>query len=168
MPAANPERSVFEITRHFPRPLAQVWQAWSDAALLAQWWGPKGCRIEVARLEFRPGGFFHYAMHFDGAPTTWGRFAYREIVANERLVWLNAFANERCGIVRAPFSDECPLEIENTVQFRTQGDGTTVHLRAAPFGETEAEQRYFQSIGPSLDEGYGGTLDQLEALLKKA
>ena len=24
--------------------------------------GPKGCTLEIGRLEFRPGGFFHYAM----------------------------------------------------------------------------------------------------------
>src|SRR5689334_2971073 len=97
------ETAVFEIARRYAQPLATVWRAWSDAEALACWWGPKGCTIGVERLEFRPGGFFHYRMTFPGAAPMWGRFNYREIVAHERLVWLNSFANERCGIARAPF-----------------------------------------------------------------
>jgi uncharacterized protein YndB with AHSA1/START domain len=125
--------------------------------------GPKGCTLEIGRLEFRPGGFFHYAMNFPGMPAMWGRFNYREIAAPERIVWLNSFANERCGIARAPLSTVCPLEIENTVTFTPQGNATKVSLRAEPFGELPAERKFFEDLRPSMTEGYGGTLDQLEA-----
>jgi hypothetical protein len=106
-------------------------------------------------------------MRFDGAPTMWGRFNFRAIAPRSELVWLNSFANERCGIARAPFSDDCPLEIENRVVFSEQGARTTVSLRATPFGEVEAERRYFEDLRPSLEQGYGGTLDQLGELLAK-
>jgi uncharacterized protein YndB with AHSA1/START domain len=155
----------FEITRHFDRPRSVVWSAWSQPGQFAQWWGPRGCRVRVARLEFRPGGFFHYAMAFENAQTWWGRFNYREIVELERIVWLNSFSNERCGIARAPFSADCPLEIENTVVFTEHAGGTNVSLRARPFGELDAERKYFDELRPSLTEGYGGTFDQLAAHL---
>jgi hypothetical protein len=48
-------------------------------------------------------------MNFEGAPSMRGRFNYREIAALERMVWLNSFSNERCGITRPPFSETCPL-----------------------------------------------------------
>jgi uncharacterized protein YndB with AHSA1/START domain len=159
---------VFTITRQFKLPLAVVWQAWSEAERLQQWWGPKGCKLDVRRLEFRPGGFFHYAMNFDGAPAMWGRFNYREIVPQAKLVWLNSFSNERCGIARAPFSDVCPLEIENTVTFTEQDGVTTVALRAQPFGETADERQFFKDLQPSLEQGYGGTFDQLALYLAPA
>lgn len=165
MAASADDAPVFEITRHYDRPLAAVWKAWSEAEALQQWWGPKGCSIEVARFEFRPGGFFHYAMKFPGAEPMWGRFNYRVIEAQKRLVWLNSFANERCGIARAPFSEDCPLEIENSVFFSEAGGRTTVSLRARPFGELAAERRYFEELRPSLMEGYGGTFDQLGEFL---
>jgi uncharacterized protein YndB with AHSA1/START domain len=92
--------------------------------------GAEGCTVEALRFEFRPGGFFHYAMKFNGAPTWWGRFNYREIVAGERIVWLNSFANAQCGIARAPFSDVCPMEIENSATFTEKDGVTTVSLRA--------------------------------------
>ena len=167
MPAPADHNAVFEITRRFPRPLAAVWKAWSEADALARWWGPKGCSIGVKRLEFRPGGFFHYEMAFAASPAMWGRFNYREIVAAERIVWLNSFSNERCGIARAPFSDTCPLEILNSVVFTEHGGETTVALRAEPFGEVDAERRYFIDLRPSLEEGYGGTFDQLGDHLRR-
>lgn len=158
----------FEITRVFKAPRARVWSAWSRADELQHWWGPKGCSIEVRLLEFRPGGFFHYAMKFAGAPTMWGRFNYREIVPGERIVWLNSFSNENGGIARAPFSELCPLEIENFVTFTEQAGATTVALRARPFGESSQERQYFEDLRPSLNDGYGGTLDQLTSHLAKA
>ncbi|AYQ29799.1 MULTISPECIES: SRPBCC domain-containing protein [unclassified Polaromonas] len=156
----------FFITRVFKAPRERVWQAWSDAASLQQWWGPKGCTLDALRFEFRPGGFFHYAMKFDGAPTWWGRFNYREIIEGERIVWLNSFANAACGIARAPFSEVCPMEIENTATFTEKDGVTTVSLRALPFGESAAERQYFEELKPSLEQGYGGTLDQLASYLK--
>lgn len=160
MPASN-DKTAFTITRKFNKPRTAVWAAWSEREKLGLWWGPKGCTIEIARFEFRPGGFFHYAMKFENAPTMWGRFNYREIVAEERLVWLNSFANERCGIARAPFSEHCPMEIENSVTFTESAGTTTVALRAKPFGEGAEERKFFEDLQPSMEQGYGGTLDQL-------
>jgi hypothetical protein len=43
-----------------------------------------------------------------------------------------------------------------------------VALRARPFGEVEAERRYFVELQPSMEQGYGGTFDQLAGHLAKA
>ncbi len=172
--AANDEKtsgkSVFEMTREFKAPRNRMWKAWSEADQLKHWWGPKGCAIEISHFEFRLGGFFHYAMKFEGAPTMWGRFNYREIVTPERIVWLNSFSNEKCGIARAPFSEFCPLEIENTVTFTERAGTTTIVLRAEPFGETAEERKFFDELcsSGSLEQGYGGTFERLADLLAKA
>ena len=153
----------FTMTRSFPAPRSKVWRAWSEADQLQHWWGPQGCTITVERLEFRPGGFFHYAMTFPGMSPSWGRFCYRDIAAPDRIIWLNSFANADCGIARAPFSDICPMEIENTVAFTETAGITTISLQAAAFGATAAEQGFFAELCStgSLDQGYGGTMDQL-------
>lgn len=154
------------ITRQFKQPLEKVWQAWTNADQLGQWWGPKGCRLDIHRFEFRAGGFFHYAMNFDGAPAMWGRFNYRDIEPLKNITWLNSFSNERCGIARAPFSEVCPLEILNSATFTEEGGVTTVTLTAVPFGELDVERQYFIDLKPSLEQGYGGTFDQLAEWLK--
>ncbi|MES2069088.1 MAG: SRPBCC domain-containing protein [Pseudomonadota bacterium] len=165
--SADNDKTEFVITRQFQLPLAVVWQAWSEADQLQHWWGPKGCSIAIHRFEFRPGGFFHYAMNFQDAPAVWGRFNYREIVPLQSLVWLNSFSNEGCGMARAPFSELCPLEIQNSVSFGEQAGQTTVSLRAEPFGATDDELRYFVELHSSLAQGYGGTFDQLAEHLRR-
>ena len=83
------------------------------------------------------------------------------------MVWLNSFSNERCGIARAPFSESCPLEIENAVTFTERAGQTTITLRAEPFGELDAERRYFEELRPSLEQGYGGTFEELAEYLRR-
>jgi uncharacterized protein YndB with AHSA1/START domain len=166
---ATATHAVFEVTRVVKAQRSLVWTAWSEAERLQHWWGPKGCQVKVEGLEFRPGGFFHYAMHFKGnAPPMWGRFMYREIAAPDRIVWLNSFSNETCGITRAPFEQVFPLEMQNTVTFSERDGATTIHLAARPHGATAAERQVFEGMFASLATGYGGTLDQLEAYLARA
>ena len=158
MPAHD--TATFEIVRHFHSPRAVVWRAWTEAEQLQKWWGPAGCALEVLRFEFRPGGFFHYAMKFADAPAMWGRFNYREIAPGERLLWLNSFANANCGIARAPLSDVCPLEIENAVTFSEQAGATTVPYGRSPLAslprsatilETCAHRSRRGTAGPSIN-----------------
>ena len=73
----------------------------------------------------------------------WGRFTYRNITAPERLVWLNTFANEKCGLARAPCSEVCPLEIAATVTFTEDAGMTSVTLPAEPFGEVAEERKFW-------------------------
>lgn len=159
----------FEIERVFSAPCNRVWAAWSEADQLAQWWGPSGCSVAALLLQFRAGGFFHYSMKFENAPMTWGRFNYREIVPQERIVWLNSFANEKCGIARAPFSDVCPLEIENTATFSERAGVTTVTVHAEPFGANDEEVNFFAELcsSGSIKQGFGGTFDQLARYLEQ-
>jgi uncharacterized protein YndB with AHSA1/START domain len=158
---------AFVITRVFNAPRHLVWKAWSEAEQIQTWWGPKGCSIEVANFEFRPGGFFHYAMLFANGPRVWGRFLYREIITQECMVWLNSFSNEGCGIVRAPFEQSIPLEILNDVTLIEKAGNTTVTLRASPHGAAENEVNVFKGMFASMNQGYGGTFDQLASSLAR-
>jgi uncharacterized protein YndB with AHSA1/START domain len=159
---------TFVITRIFEAPRQRVWKAWSEADELRAWWGPKGCTIEVATLEFRPGGFFHYTMQFANGTAWWGRFLYRDISTQERIVWLNSFSNPGCGITRAPFGAAIPLEVLNDVTFTEKAGKTTVSLRASPHGATEEEIATFAGMHAGLEQGFGGTFDQLAAVLAQA
>jgi uncharacterized protein YndB with AHSA1/START domain len=161
--AASNDFRIFEVTRQLRHPLSTVWKAWSQRDRIEKWWGPKGCAVRALRFEFRPGGFFHYSMEAAVAPTMWGRFNFLEISAPDRIVWLNSFSNGDCGMARAPFSDKCPLEILNIVNFSETSEGTTQTLRAEPFGATEGEKQFFEDLcsSGSLAQGFGGTFDQL-------
>ncbi len=125
----------FVIARVFDAPRKLVWKAWTEPERLGQWWGPKGCKIRVIKLDLRPGGIFHYAMQFKPGHDMFGRFIFREIVAPERLVFVNSFSDAEGGITRAPFSQleqKWPLEVLNNVTLSEQNGKTTLTLRGAP------------------------------------
>ena len=143
----------------------RVWQAFAEAEQLAQWWGPKGCSIEVARLEFVPGGVFHYQMRLPQAITMWGRFTYRELRAPHKLVFINGFSDPHGGIVRAPFNPAWPLEVLNSVSLAPQAGGTLLSLTASPLGSMPAEYAVFQAGFASMQQGFDGAWDQLAAYL---
>ncbi|PQV64134.1 putative conserved protein YndB, AHSA1/START domain [Abditibacterium utsteinense] len=156
------------INRVFDAPRELVWKAWSEAERLAQWWGPKDSRIQICRLEFRRDGVFHYSMKMPDGSARWGKFVYHEISPVERLVFVNSFADESGNIVRAPFSPTFPLEVQNTVTLTESGTQTTLTLRGAPINATEAERATFQSMHASMQQGFGGALDQLATYLATA
>ncbi len=58
----NKESKTIHITREFAANLELVWQAWTTAELLDQWWGPQPWRAETKTIDFREGVFFHYSM----------------------------------------------------------------------------------------------------------
>ena len=50
------------LTRHLAATPAQVWRAWTDPALLPQWFGPDGFRCQTKALDLRPGGDWFFDM----------------------------------------------------------------------------------------------------------
>lgn len=157
---------VYSRTVDAPRDL--VWKAWSEPQHLAEWWGPKGCKLKVASLDFKPGGIFHYGMEWSTGSIMWGRFVYREMTPPERLVFVNSFADENAEIIRAPFSEHWPREVLNVVTFEDLGGNKTrVTLRGGPVNPTEEERAIFEGMFDSMNQGFGGTFDQLVAYLAK-
>ncbi len=53
------------IERTYKASLADVWALWTTKDGFESWWGPEGFRVDVRRLDARPGGELHYAMIAD-------------------------------------------------------------------------------------------------------
>jgi uncharacterized protein YndB with AHSA1/START domain len=132
---------------------------------LNQWWGPKGCSIEVVSLDLRPGGMMHYRMGLPGGGAMWGRFIYREISAPERLEFVVSFSDEAGGVTRAPFSAEWPLETLSTMTLTEVEGSTLMEMTGVPINATDAERKTFAAGTASMQQGWGATLDQLQACL---
>lgn len=44
------------ITRTLNAPVELVWEVWSKAEHIAQWWGPNGFTNTITKMDFTPGG----------------------------------------------------------------------------------------------------------------
>jgi len=93
--------NALTIVRDFDAPRELVWRAWSDPELLKQWWGPKNFTAPVYTADFREGGRYHYCMRSPEGQDYWGVGTYLEIVPMERIVYTDAFADEKGNAVPA-------------------------------------------------------------------
>jgi uncharacterized protein YndB with AHSA1/START domain len=163
----KPTERPFIISRTFNAPRDLVWKAWTERDHM-QWWGPKGVTIHHAKLDLRPGGTFHYCMKTPEGREMWGKWAIREVVKPERLVFVNSFSDEAGGLTRHPMSPHWPLELLSTVAFAAQGDKTLLTIEWLPLNATEIERKTFDEGHESMKNGWGGTFDRLAEHLAKA
>jgi uncharacterized protein YndB with AHSA1/START domain len=157
----------FETSRVFDAPRERMWKVWTDPEHLKKWWGPKGFTVAQLKNDLRPGGTMHYCLRTPDGTEMWGRFAYREIVKPERLVFINSFSDPKGGVTRHPGHATWPLEMVSTILFEEQPGGKTkVTVRWIPAdNSTELERKTFDEGRDSMKQGWGGTMDQLAGYL---
>lgn len=106
------------VTRTIEGPRRLVFEAYTDAAHLAQWWGPNGFTTTTRSFEFRPGGVWEFIMHGPDGTDYPNRIEWLEIVPPERIVYRHG---ER---------DDDPTSFSSTVTFVERGDATEITLRS--------------------------------------
>lgn len=156
----------FTISRTFDAPRGLVYEAWSKPEHLGKWWGPKGMDIEVVSFDFRPGGLFHYRLA-NAQAEMWGRFEYVAMEAPSKIVYISAFSNAAGEITSAPFPglEDFPREVYNELTFEEHDGKTTVRLAGGPHHGTAAEWACYRGMEASMQGGFSGTFDQLDAYL---
>jgi uncharacterized protein YndB with AHSA1/START domain len=168
---ASGKPDPFVISRVLKAPRDLVWKAWTERDRLMQWFGPKGFTMRVATLDLRPGGMFHYCLVTPDGKDMWGKFVYREITPQDRIVMVNSFSDEKGGLTRHPISPSWPREMLSTTTFAPHaglGGGTVVTVSWEPINATEEEMRTFETNRQGMNQGWTGTFEQLEDYLAKA
>jgi len=157
----------FVISRVFDAPRDLVWKAFTDPERMRHWWGPKGFKVIASTMDLRPGGTYHYGLKAPDGSIMWGKFVYRDIVAPERVVLVSSFSDEAGGTTRHPGHLSWPLEMLSVFTFEDLGGQTRFTVRWAPYNATADERKTFDDGRDSMQQGWGGTLDQLADYLAK-
>lgn len=128
------------ITRTFAASRERVWKAWTDPEHLKRWWGPQGFTAPVCKIDLRVGGQYLNCMRSPEGQDFWSTGTYRDIVAPERLVCTDSFADAEGNVVPAThygMSPDFPLELQITVTFAEEAGATrmTLHHLGLPPGE---------------------------------
>lgn len=155
------------LTRLLPASPAAVFRAWTDPDQLAAWGAPRELGMRVLELDLRPGGVCRYVMHAPTGQELWARFTYLEILAPERLVYTNAFADAAGQVIRSPGSPTWPLEVHNVLRFEPRGAHTELKLTSHPHRATPEEERTFAAARPHVEAGFVSSFDQLAAHLAR-
>jgi uncharacterized protein YndB with AHSA1/START domain len=157
----------FVISRSFDAPRELVWKAWTERKRLMEWFGPKGFTMPAAKMEFWPGGTFHYCLCSPDGKEMWGKFTYREIIAPERVVLVSSFSDEDGGMTRHPMSPSWPLEMLSNTTLLERGGKTMLTIEWSPLEPTAEERQTFDGALEGMKAGWSGTFEQLAAYLTK-
>lgn len=132
------------------------------------WFGPKGVKIAIAKMDLQSGGMLHYSMRTPDGKEIWGRAVYREIVPPTKLLRVNSFSDKDAGLTRHPLTaDLWPLEMLTEVTFAERNGKTTVTVKWLPLDATDEERKVFDSNLDNMNKGWGGTFENLTAYLAK-
>lgn len=115
------------IERVFDAPRGRVWSAWTEPALMREWWGPRGFTTPFCKIDLRVGGTCLSCMRSPEGRDFWSTGVYREIVPPEKIVCTDSFADEKGNVVPAThygMSADFPLEMLVTVILEEE-DGRT-------------------------------------------
>ena len=143
------------ITRGFAGTVEEVWNAWTDAKLLDQWWAPKPWKAKTKSMDFREGGRWVYAMIGPEGEKHWALAEYHKIVPQKSFEGLDAFADETGNI-----NDEFPRMLWK-VSFKASSEATKVEVEITYNSKADMEK----IIETGFQEGFTAAHDNLDELL---
>jgi uncharacterized protein YndB with AHSA1/START domain len=145
------EREI-TLTRVFDAPRAMVFRAWTDAAQLVQWWGPKGFTNPVCEFDARVGGTIRIHMRSPDGSIYPMNGEIREIIPPQRLVFTNN-ALDAAG--------HAIIEGLTTVTFAEEGGKTRLTLHTRGSAMTEQAVGYLKG----MEMGWTQSIDKLQAFI---
>ena len=148
------QAKTVSIIKEFAAGLDLVWDAYTRAELLDQWWAPKPWMSRTKVLDFRVGGRRFYAMVSPEGDERWAIQKYTSITPKTNFKLFNAFADEH-------ENPELPGS-EWDLNFSEQ-DGTT---KVSVSIHNESLERMERMIEMGFKEGTMMQLKNLEELLK--
>jgi len=130
MTDTNESQPSVVIERIVNAPVETVWQIWTQAEHFQAWYGPTGASIPVANMDVQVGGSRLICMEMqtpDGPMQMWFAGEFREVVANERLVYTDSMADEHGNVKSAAemgMPEGHPMVTEVIVELTAVDGGT--------------------------------------------
>ena len=149
------QNKKLNVVRHFDAPVDHVWRAWTESELLDQWWAPKPYHTETKTMQFKPGGFWLYAMVGPDASKMWCKFEYTSINPQKTFEGFDMFCDENGNK-----NPEFPSMTWHN-EFQPIADGTKVIVNIS-FPSDEAMNKILEM---GLEEGFSAALVNLDELL---
>ena len=145
------------ITRTFEASQEQVWNAFTDAKILDEWWAPKPWKCNTKEQDFSVGGRWLYNMTGPNGEIHWSYLDYKEIDPQTYYSGEDGFCDENGN----PNKDFPSSTWRNDFSF---SDGVCTVTSSCKYDSAETLKSY---LDMGFLEGYEMGLNNLEAILKK-
>lgn len=119
-----------QIERTFAAPIDLIWAMWTEPDHFANWYGPMGAKIPMAKMEVQVGGRRHIAMEMEtpgGLMQMYFAGEYLEIDPKTRLVYTESMADADGNAMTAEqmgMPAGSPMETSVVVELEDLGDST--------------------------------------------
>ena len=134
----------------------KIFIAWTEPALLKQWFAPLPWTVSEAETDVRVGGTNLIVMRSPEGKEYPGHGVYLEVIKNQRLVFTNAFTK-----AWEP-SEQKPLMVVE-LTFEQQGDRTNYAARVRHW--TIADREAHEKMG--FHQGWATCAEQLATLVER-
>ena len=144
------------VIREFAASRQLVWDCHTKSDLLDRWFAPKPLTTKTRHMDFRPGGYWHYAMIMPDGEQFWSRLDYESVDPIDGYTALDGFTDEEGGI-----NPEMPRS-RWIVRFADQQHHTLV-TTVVRYASAEDLQKV---IDMGIEGGMTSTLERLDELLQ--
>ncbi|MCG8308840.1 MAG: SRPBCC domain-containing protein [Cytophagales bacterium] len=148
MSKTNEANRTLTLERTFNAPIKLVWEAWTQAEHITQWWGPKGMDVKVIEHDFRIGGKWKYVMSMPDGNEFIADGVYSEIVEHKKIVSSANFKPMTEGVILRVLFEENGAKTDFTFN--------VIH-------PTEEYCKQQEEMG--FYNGWGSAFDRLEVFL---
>lgn len=142
------------LTRLIDASRDNVWRCWTEPELLVKWFAPRPWETSSASIDLRPGGANLITMRNPDGEEFPSRGVYLEVIANEKLVFTDAY-------IDAWTPAENPFFTAN-ITFEDEGGKTRYTARALHW--KEEDRAAHEKMG--FHEGWGQCAEQLEEVAR--
>ena len=136
------------LTRLIDAPREKLFRAWTEPALLKQWFTPRPWTTPIVETDVRAGGSSLFVMRGPDGQEFPNRGVYLEVVKNERLVFTDAFVN-------AWEPSNKPFMVA-TITFDNESGKTRYTARVQHWNEadrkTHEQMRFYEGWGKATDQ----------------
>jgi uncharacterized protein YndB with AHSA1/START domain len=148
------------ITREFAANQSLVWDAFTKAEILDQWWAPKPYSSKTIRMDFREGGRRFYTMISpEGVEIGWHIQDYTSISPKTNFKFLSVFADKD----ENPFLPGSNWDLNFSEQTGPDSQRVT---KVSITIYNDSLERMEKMIEMGFKEGFTATLNELETLLQ--
>jgi uncharacterized protein YndB with AHSA1/START domain len=145
-------KTVF-VNREFNADLSLVWDSFTKAEILDQWWAPKPFSSRTKSMNFEVGGRRFYAMITPEGQERWAVQRYTSITPKTNFKMFNAFADK----------DENPELPGSDWDFNFSEESGRTKVRIIIKNDSLARMEKMIEMG--FEGGFTATLQQLEDLI---
>lgn len=153
--SADMTSNVIKVVREFDGPHQLVWDCHTKRELLDRWFAPKPLTTETKHMDFREGGYWHYAMITPDDQKFWNRLDYKTITPIDGYTAQDGFCDETGAVNPGMPGSHWDVKFAGASQ-------RTLVTTVVQYASSEALQAV---IDMGMKDGMASTMERLDELL---